>query len=54
VTLPAEGRREGDVVPVRLRSQVTEVGTLLIEAEPLRPLKVDERWRVELSVRAER
>jgi hypothetical protein len=54
VTLPAEGRREGDVVPVRLRSQVTPVGTLLIEAEPLRPLKVDERWRVELSVRAER
>jgi hypothetical protein len=52
VTLPSEGRREGDVVPVRLRSQVTDVGTLLIEAEPLRPLKVDERWRVELSVRA--
>jgi hypothetical protein len=51
VTLPADGRREGDVVPVRLRSHATEVGTLLIEAEPLRPLKVDERWRVELSVR---
>jgi Hsp70 protein len=51
VTLPAEGRSEGDVVPVRLRSRVTEVGTLLIEAEPIRPLKVDERWRVELSVR---
>jgi hypothetical protein len=53
VTLPADGRLEGDVVPVRLRSQVTEVGTLLLEAEPLRPLKVDERWRVELSVRGE-
>jgi hypothetical protein len=53
VTLPADGRREGDVVPVRLRSQVTEVGTLLLEAEPLRPLKVGERWRVELSVRAQ-
>jgi hypothetical protein len=53
VTLPAEGRREGDVVPVRLRSHVTDVGMLLLEAEPLRPLKVDERWRVELSVRAE-
>ncbi|MDP9150147.1 MAG: Hsp70 family protein [Myxococcota bacterium] len=54
VTLPAEGRREGDVVPVRLRSQVTEVGTLLLEAEPLpssRPLAAGERWRVELSVR---
>jgi hypothetical protein len=52
VTLPAEGRREGDVVPVRLRAHVTEVGTLQLEAEPLRPLKADERWRVELSVRA--
>jgi hypothetical protein len=52
VTLPAEGRREGDVVPVRLRSRVTEVGMLLIEAEPVRPLKADERWRVELSVRS--
>jgi hypothetical protein len=51
VTLPAEGRREGDVVPVRLRSEVTEVGTLLLEAVPLSPLKLDERWRVELSVR---
>jgi hypothetical protein len=51
VTLPAEGRRDGDVVPVRLRSQVTEVGTLLLEAEPVHPLKADERWRVELSVR---
>jgi hypothetical protein len=53
VTLPADGRREGDVVPVTLRSQVTEVGTLQLEAEPVRPLKVDERWRVELSVRGE-
>jgi hypothetical protein len=51
ITLPAEGRREGDVVPVRLRSHVTEVGTLLLEAEPVRPLDKDERWRVELSVR---
>jgi hypothetical protein len=53
VTLPAEGRREGDVVPVRLRSQVTEVGTLLLEAEPLAPLRPDERWRVELSTRSD-
>jgi hypothetical protein len=52
VTLPAVGRREGDVVPVRLRSQVTEVGTLLLEAEPIQPLRADERWRVELSTRA--
>jgi Hsp70 protein len=53
VTLPAEGRTDGDVVPVRLRSQVTEVGTLLLEAEPLQPLKEGERWRVELSVRGD-
>jgi hypothetical protein len=51
VTLPAEGRREGDVVPVRLRAQVTEVGTLLLEALPTRPQKKDERWAIELSVR---
>ena len=51
VTLSAEGRGEGDVVPVRLRAHVTEVGTLQLEAEPLRPRKEDERWRVELSVR---
>ena len=51
VTLPSEGRQGGDVVPVRLRSSVTEVGTLLLEAEPARPLALDERWRVELSVR---
>jgi hypothetical protein len=53
VTLPADGRREGDVVPVRLRARVTEVGTLLLEAEPIHALKTDERWRVELSVRGE-
>jgi hypothetical protein len=50
--LPADGRHEGDVVPVRLRSSLTEVGTLLLEAEPVRALKAGERWRVELSVRA--
>jgi hypothetical protein len=51
VTLPAEGRREGDVVPVHLRSRVTEVGTLLLEAQPRTPLHDDEHWRIELSVR---
>jgi hypothetical protein len=53
VTLPAEGRREGDVVPVRLHAEVTEVGTLLLEAIPLSPSRPNERWRVELSVRSE-
>ncbi|MBX3226021.1 MAG: Hsp70 family protein [Labilithrix sp.] len=53
VDLPAEGRVAGDVVPVTLRSSVTEVGTLLLEAVPLQPRKKDERWKVELSVRSE-
>ena len=53
VTLPAEGRSAGDVVPVRLHASVTEVGTLLLEAVPTQPRKPDERWRVELSVRSE-
>ena len=53
ITLPAEGRREGDVVPVHLRASVTEVGTLLLEAVPQSPLQDDERWKLELSVRAE-
>jgi len=52
VTLPAEGRREGDVVPVRLQASVTEVGTLLLEAIPIAPAVPDERWKIELNVRA--
>ncbi len=53
VDLPAEGRAQGDVVPVTLRSSVTEVGTLLLEAIPMHPKRPDERWKVELSVRSE-
>jgi hypothetical protein len=53
ITLPAEGRREGDVVPVTLQSRVTEVGTLELEAVPRTPAKKDERWKIELSVRTE-
>ncbi|MBZ0120038.1 MAG: Hsp70 family protein [Sandaracinaceae bacterium] len=48
-TLPAEGRVSGDVVPVRLRAGVTEVGTLRLEAVPRAG---GERWKVELDVRA--
>ncbi|MFK7985166.1 MAG: Hsp70 family protein [Sandaracinaceae bacterium] len=47
-TLPAEGRTPGDVVPVRLRAGVTEVGTLRLEAVPRTG---DERWKIELDVR---
>jgi hypothetical protein len=53
ITLPTEGRREGDVVPVRLRASITEIGTLLLEAIPSQPQKPNERWRIELSVRSE-
>ena len=51
VMLPANGRGVGDLVPVRLRSHVTEIGTLLLEVEPVRPVSEGERYRVELSVR---
>ena len=54
ITLPADGRREGDVVPVRLQAHVTAIGTLKLEAVPLFPLRDDERWKVELNVRGER
>ena len=53
VTLPAEGRKQGDVVPVHLHAQITEVGTLLLEAIPSAPLSPDEKWKVELSVRSD-
>jgi hypothetical protein len=52
VVLPAEGRTEGEVVPVKLHASVTEVGTLLLEAIPTHPRKANERWRIELSVRS--
>ncbi|MCU0683610.1 MAG: Hsp70 family protein [Polyangiaceae bacterium] len=54
ITLPAEGRRVGEVVPVALRSSVTELGTLSLEALPRDGRGgPDERWKVELSVRAD-
>jgi len=49
-TLPAENRQPGEVVPVRLRAAVTEVGTLRLEAVP----RVGaETWKVEFDVRGE-
>lgn len=53
ITLPAEGRREGDVVPIKLAAGVTDVGTLLLEAVPTDPTTADERWKIELSVRGD-
>jgi hypothetical protein len=51
ISLPAEGRSEGDVVPVRLESQVTAIGTLRLDAVPMSPRAPDERWKLELEVR---
>jgi hypothetical protein len=53
VTLPAEGRREGDVVAVRLEAKVTEVGTLELEAVPVTPATPDERWKIALNIRGQ-
>jgi hypothetical protein len=47
-TLPADGRASGEIVPVRLRARLTEVGTLKLEAMPL---SGSERWAVEFNVR---
>ncbi|MBU6951253.1 Hsp70 family protein [Hahella sp. HN01] len=47
-SLPAEGRRPGEIVPVRLSARVTEVGTLCLEAIPRNG---DARWQVEFDVR---
>lgn len=48
-TLPAESRTPGDLVPVRLRAAVTEVGTLRLEAVA----RDGGTWRVELDVRGQ-
>ena len=48
-TLPADSRTPGDVVPVRLRASVTEVGTLRLEAMPR---SGPEHWKVEFNVRS--
>ena len=48
-TLQSQGRVPGDLVPVRLRAGVTEVGTLSLEAIA----RDGERWRVELDVRGQ-
>ncbi|MEJ2765707.1 Hsp70 family protein [Photobacterium sp. MCCC 1A19761] len=49
VTLPvSEGRSAGEVVPVRLASRVTELGTLCLEAIPT---DGGQKWQVEFDVR---
>jgi len=48
--LPAERHSPGEIVPVRLRAAVTEVGTLRLEAVPRTG---EERWKVEFDTRGE-
>lgn len=48
--LPAEGHSPGEIVPVRLRAAVTEVGTLRLEAVPRTG---SETWKVEFDTRGE-
>jgi hypothetical protein len=48
ITLPADNRSPGDIIPVRLRARLTEVGTLTLEAVPLTG---PEHWAVEFNVR---
>jgi len=47
-TLPAEGRRVGEIVQVRLRAVASETGTLELTAVATQG---DERWKVEFDVR---
>jgi hypothetical protein len=49
ITLPEEGFRPGEVVPVHLCAAVTEVGTLELQAVSE---KNNSRWKIELDVRA--
>lgn len=49
ITLPEEGRRPGEVVPVHLCAAITEVGTLELQAISQ---KDQSRWKVEFDVRA--
>jgi len=49
ITLPEEGRRAGEVVPVHLSAAVTEIGTLELHAVSQQD---DHRWKIEFDVRA--
>ncbi len=54
-TLPAEGRKVGEIVPVHLVAKVTEVGTLKLEAIAIGSTDDSgepERWHIELDVRS--
>jgi hypothetical protein len=48
-TLPPDGRAAGEVVPVRLRAHVTEIGTLELECVE----RGGGAWKLEWSLRQE-
>lgn len=48
ITLPPENHKPGEVVPVQLAAEVTEVGTLRLEAVAK---DTGERWKIEFDVR---
>jgi hypothetical protein len=48
-SLPAEDRKKGEVVPVRLQASVSEVGTLELTAIPLQG--EHEGWKVSFNTR---
>jgi molecular chaperone DnaK (HSP70) len=49
LTLPADARTPGEIVPVKLRAAVSEAGTLRLDAIPR---EGTERWQVEFDVRS--
>ncbi len=51
-TLPAEGRSVGEVVPVKLRARVTEIGTLELLAQET-TAEGGAQWKVEFDVRGD-
>lgn len=49
ITLPADSRTPGDIVPVTLRASISELGTLQLEALPR---SGEEHWKVEFDARS--
>ena len=52
-TLPAANHTPGDVIPVRLRATVSEVGTLQLQAVPTDAEPGQQPWQVEFDTRGE-
>lgn len=52
LTLTSPERAPGEIVPVRLETTATEIGTIAIVAKPLAPRTAGESFKVELSIRS--